>query len=212
VAEAAALSAQREQLSATVVDVQTEASDVAREMAKAEADVEAVRQRAARDQQRLDTGAVSSAKELESLQHELESLRRRQAALEDVELEVMERAEGLRDQLAELQRATAELDVALGEVTASRDADLAAIAASRAQATAQREPLAASLPTDLIALYDKLRADLGSGAAALTHGRCSGCRLELTPTELGRIRAAPAEEVVRCEECRRILVRLPDAL
>ncbi|MFZ8926138.1 MAG: zinc ribbon domain-containing protein, partial [Candidatus Nanopelagicales bacterium] len=68
------------------------------------------------------------------------------------------------------------------------------------------------LPTDLLALYDKLRADNGGiGAAALHRGRCEGCRIELTPVDLGRIREAPETEVIRCEECRRILVRTPES-
>ena len=63
-----------------------------------------------------------------------------------------------------------------------------------------------------MALYDKLRVQLGGvGAAALQQRRCSGCQLELTPADRSRILAAPPDEVVRCEECRRILVRVPES-
>ena len=35
----------------------------------------------------------------------------------------------------------------------------------------------------------------------------SGCRLTLNASDLGIIAKAPADEVMRCEECNRILVR-----
>jgi predicted nucleic acid-binding Zn-ribbon protein len=68
------------------------------------------------------------------------------------------------------------------------------------------------LPAELVALYDKVRAASGGvGAAALQRGRCEGCHLQLNTTDLNRIREAPADEVLRCEECRRILVRTPES-
>ncbi len=78
----------------------------------------------------------------------------------------------------------------------------------RSSKSGARQPLAADLPADLIALYDKLRETSGGlGAALLAGGRCGGCRLDLSGADLGRIRATSPEEVVRCEECRRIMVR-----
>jgi len=174
--------------------------------------VEQVRTRATRDQQRLDAGQVGSAKDLENLQHELTSLARRQAALEEVELEIMERLEiaqgRLRAAAAERDRLDADLEKEAGQ----RDAEHATIDAQTGGLDAERSTLAATLPADLLALYEKLRAQFGGvGAAALRQRRCEGCRLEINSTELSRIRAAPPDEVVRCEECRRILVRLADS-
>ena len=72
--------------------------------------------------------------------------------------------------------------------------------------------MAPEIPADLLALYDRIRADSGGiGAAPLHRGRCQGCQITLTPADLGRIRAEPADEVVRCEECRRILVRTAES-
>ena len=66
----------------------------------------------------------------------------------------------------------------------------------------------AGLDAGLVALYERLRGQLGgSGAAALRGSRCEGCRLELNPLDLEQIRARPVDAVVRCEECGRILVR-----
>jgi predicted nucleic acid-binding Zn-ribbon protein len=194
-----------------VVVAETEQTDIGRELVKAEGDVELVRQRAARDQGRLDSGQ-SSHKDLEHLQHEMSSLAKRQSDLEDLELEVMERLEAVTqraEQLrAERDSATAELETAV----ADRDAALAVLDADRTEAQAGRDALAGRLPADLVTLYEKVRANSsGLGAAVLHQGRCEGCRLELTPTDLQRIRSAPEDEVLRCEECRRILVRVPES-
>jgi hypothetical protein len=193
-----------------ITRAQVEVSDLEAEQRKADADVDLVRQRALKDQALLDT--INDAKQLSNLQHELESLARRQSELEDVELEVMERldtAQKARESLI-AQRATLADDLDAARV--ARDNALADLADDESVATAARAAAAESVPADLLALYDKLRADnAGIGAAALSRGRCEGCRIELTPVDLGRIREAPPTEVIRCEECRRILVRTSES-
>ncbi|GAB2676754.1 zinc ribbon domain-containing protein [Thalassiella azotivora] len=194
-----------------LVTARTAADDVRRELAKAERDVEQVRTRADRDQQRLDSGA-GSAKDLQALQHELESLARRQRTLEDAELEVMERLEAAEAEVARLEAEQSGLSAESDRVTAERDAALAELDAESGRVAAEREQVAEGLDSGLVALYERVReASGGLGAAALKARRCEGCRLELTPVDLGRIRAAAPDEVLRCEECRRILVRTPDS-
>ena len=191
-----------------LVGAQTEQSDVEREVAKAEQDVEAVRQRSTRDRQRMDTGAVGSAKELEALQHEIGSLARRQADLEEVELDALQRLEDVQARVAELQTRSSSLAADQVDLEEQRDVTFAEIDKDVDYLTGERARAAEGLPADLMTLYTKLRADNGGvGAAVLEGVRCSGCRLEQTPMELARIAAAPADEVHRCEECRRILVR-----
>ena len=151
---------------------------------------------------------MTSPKDLESLQHEIESLARRQSELEDVELEVMERLEVIQTRLTGLRRELDETVSAIESVTMKRDDKLADIRKDREFAELQRADQARELPEDLATLYEKLRADNGGvGAARLHQGRCEGCRLELNATELGKARKAEPDEVLRCEECRRILVR-----
>ncbi len=195
-----------------VVASETEESDVQREVAKAETDVEAVRSRSVRDRERMQSGAVGSAKELEALQHEVESLARRQGVLEDVELEAMERLESVQAYLAEQRDRLAGLTGELSTLVGKRDEAFAAIDKDADYISGERARAATGLPDDLMTLYAKLRADQGGiGAAALRQGRCEGCRLQLTPIEVGRIRDAPGDEVMRCEECRRILVRTAES-
>lgn len=197
-------------LQGSLVDSRTAVSDLEREVAKAEADVAQVRTRAERDQQRLDSGALS-AKDSQAVLSEIESLARRQSVLEDVELEVMERLEAHQESLAKVEAAHAELVAGKDKATAERDAAWAEIDTAGRAVQAERAKVAGGLDAGLLALYDKLRAQLGGqGAAALRGGRCEGCRLELNAGDLAAVRSAPPEQVVRCEECGRILVRLAD--
>lgn len=193
-----------------LIRARTELDDLQRDIAKAEADVAQVRARAARDQARLDAG-TGTAKELQAIQHELESLARRQSELEDVELEVMERAEAAASDVAELERGMAELATRIAALEADRDARLAELAAEEAEVTVPRHTYAEQIGLDLMALYDKIRATSGIGAAALSRRRCLGCQLELNQVDLDRIRGAAPDEVLRCEECRRLLVRTPES-
>lgn len=197
-------------LQEAVVRTGTEVSDLQREVARAEAAVQLVRDRAARDRQRLESG-TGSAKDLQALQHELESLGRRQGVLEDEELEVMERAESAEAAEREARGALDEHSARLAELRAVRDEKAAAIEAEKAEVEGGRAALTAELPADLLALYERLRTQLGSGAAALQQRRCGGCRLDINAVDLGRIRAAAEDEVLRCEECGRILVRTPES-
>lgn len=194
----------------TVAD--TQLSDLDREQSRAERDVEQVRQRIDKDRDRLDGGKVSSARELESLQSEVASLRRRQGDLEDAVLELMERreaAQSARDS-AEAEMATVADETAT--VTASRDAALAEIGEQTDKAGSARATVAAGVPDELLALYDKLRVQFGGvGAAMLRRGQCEGCHVSLSMVDINAIRTAAPDEVVRCEECRRILVRTADS-
>ncbi len=206
------LAALRERLAGAARDVvvaRTLVSDLRREVAKAEADVEQVRVRAARDRARLDAGA-GSPRDLEALQHELESLARRQGVLEEVELEVMERLEAAEEAMGAAARLRDELVAREGALAEQAEAALSEIDRDAATVAGERETAVEGLDAGLVTLYERIRAQSGGlGAAALRGTRCEGCRLELNPIDLARIRSAAPDEVVRCEECGRILVRIP---
>ena len=191
--------------------LEAEESDLKREQAKAEADVEQVRSRVERDRSRLDAGQVSSPRELENLQSEIVSLGRRQSDLEEIVLDVMERREEADRRRSALTAERGELAGQRADVGARRDAALAGIGEQVDKASALRARVAADVPADLLELYDKLRAQHGVGAAMLRGGRCEGCHLSLNAVDLAAYRAADPDEVLRCEECRRILVRTPES-
>jgi hypothetical protein len=210
-AELAQLSERAAKVRDAITIADTNLADLDRELARAEKDVEQVRVRIVRDNERLDAGQVSNARELESLQNEVASLRKRQGDLEEGVLELMERresAQALRD------GAGAEAETVGGDeagATARRDAAVAEIDEQEAKAAAARAAIALDVPADLLALYDKIRASSGLGAAPLRRGQCGGCREMLSTVELNEVRAAAPDEVIRHEECRRILVRTPES-
>ncbi|GAA2144836.1 C4-type zinc ribbon domain-containing protein [Kitasatospora kazusensis] len=199
-------------LTSLVVAAQAQLSDTTRELAKAEGDVEQVVARAARNQQRMDSGAVGSPRDLENLQHEIGSLSKRQGDLEDVVLEIMERMESSQTRVTEL---TARLDhstVVLQEAEARREAAFAEIDADAEKVKRDREAVAAVIPADLLKLYLRLREQQGGvGAARLYQRRCEGCRVEFAVSDLNAIKAEPKDEVVRCDNCGRILVRTAES-
>jgi uncharacterized protein len=212
--ELAAL-AEREQRATTLgdelLDARARAEDVTAEQSRLEKEVDAVRARAARDEQRLQGGGLPS-KELEGLQHEVATLARRQTSLEDDLLEVMETREQADAALAELTAQRAVLDGEVTELTAQRDSAFEQIDASVAAHTSTRTTIAAELPADLISLYERAREHGGGvGAAVLRQRRCEGCRIELSGSELSAVRTAAPDEVVRCDNCRRILVRTDES-
>jgi uncharacterized protein len=193
-------------------DARIQVEDLTREQRKADADVEQVRARRTRDQQRMDQGLISNPKDLERMQGELVSLQRRISSLEDTELEVMEQLETAQAELDRLVGQLEQMDRRAAELGTTRDEKFGRIEAELTQVAAQRKTLADGLATDLVTLYDKLRQQKsGVGAAALRARRCGGCSLELTASDLSSIAKAPTDEVLRCEECNRILVRTSES-
>ncbi|NES29335.1 hypothetical protein GCE86_17670 [Micromonospora terminaliae] len=205
-AELEALARELSALEDERVRAQVAVDDLDRDIARLEKDVDQVRARKSKDEDRLAAGS-GPARELEALQHELASLNRRQSDLEDAELELMEQRETAQGVLDGVERRIAEARDRRAAAEQRRDDSLAEIAKEEEFKRGARQPLAGDLPADLVALYDKIRTDTGLGAALLTGARCGGCRLELSGADLARIRKADPDDVVRCEECRRIMVR-----
>lgn len=206
-ADIAALAKKQSATRDRVVSARTSLSDLQRELAKAEADVTQVRDRAERDRRRLEEGG-SSAKDLVGLQHELESLARRQTTLEDVELDVMERLEKAQAELDELIRTDTELEEASQQLVGSRDEQVSGLRAEHAAIAQERQKAVSDVDEKLMALYARVAEKSGGlGAAEVLEGRCGGCRLELNPVEVAALRSAAPDDVMQCEECSCILVR-----
>jgi len=125
---------------------------------------------------------------------------------------VMERLESAQSTLTQAAAEREQLATELTSVSAARDTALGELGEQSAKASDRRVEVATAIPAELLDLYDKLRAQHGGvGAAALRHRRCQGCNLTLNTVDLNAIRAAAEDEVLRCEECRRILVRTVDS-
>ena len=210
-AQIATLQAERATITDQERDARIVVDDLTAEQKKADREVEQVRTRRERDRGRMDSGQVTNPKDLERMQHELVSLERRITTLEDAELEVMEALEEAQQVLDGLGIRAADVDARLAELGGVRDERHQEIDVTLAEVTAARGPATEEMPADLMALYERLREQKGIGAALLRSRQCGGCQLTIDASELSRIKAAPADDVVRCEECQRILVRTDES-
>jgi len=211
-ARLAELAAGRARIEGETMDARMAVDDLTGEQTKVDADVEQVKSRRQRDQQRIDQGLISNPKDIQRMQQEMVSLERRITSLEDDEIEVMERLEDAQGTLDGLSARLGETDAEIAEATASRDKKVAEIDGELAEVEAQRGPVVADIPADLLALYERLRESKGGVGAALLRARsCTGCMLGLDNAELATIRAAAPDDVIRCEECSRILVRTDES-
>jgi predicted nucleic acid-binding Zn-ribbon protein len=189
------------------IAAETELSDVKRELLRAESDVEQVVSRIMRDEARL-SGGSASPKELEQLQHEVGTLNTRRAELEEVELEIMMRVDSIQANISTLSQEGDELAAVIADLEIRKENAMAAINIELESIAGDRVSTVSGIDKVLVDLYEKLRADSGGpGAAALVAGACSGCNLSINAVELKRLTDLADDEVVRCEECRCILVR-----
>jgi predicted nucleic acid-binding Zn-ribbon protein len=188
------------------IAAETELSDVTRELKRAEADVEQVVIRLQKDEARLNSG-TGTPKELESLQHEVVSLNARRSELEEVELEVMLRVDGIKSRIEELKALEATLATEITELTDRKNMASLALESEIAQLKTERAATATSVDKAIYDLYEKIRSGGGAGAAALLGGQCLGCNLTINSIDLKRMLDSAEDEVIRCEECRCILVR-----
>ena len=195
-------------LERTLADVTARRDEVARRQKRLEDELAGVEAKVAEVNGRMYSGAVTIPRELQAMQADIESMRRRCSMLEDEILEAMTEREPLDDEVTSLTATQASHDqnggrlrVAIAETQAAIDADLDAELAAR-------EAAAADIPPDLSRLYEQLRAQLGGiGAARLVNGRCTGCHLTLPATEIDRLKREPPDTLIRCDQCSRILVR-----
>jgi predicted nucleic acid-binding Zn-ribbon protein len=190
-----------------VAERQGDLATVSREQTRLEDEVEMVRSKAQTEEARAISGRVTSPKELTSIQEEVASLQRRQAALEDDLLERMERRETLDAELAELSSRRERLTAEQAEVAKARDAALADIDRELEVQRSARKLLEPKVSEELLKLYEQIRARQGGiGAGALVGNTCQGCRTSLSRVDVNALRALPPERIKRCEHCRRILV------
>lgn len=188
------------------IAAETELNDVNRELSRAEGDVEQIVARIERDEKRLASG-TGTPKELEQTQHELGTLGARRKELEEVELEIMMRVDAIKDRITSLKDEEAEFAAQIADLNIRKENALASINSQLEVIASDRTSVAKSVSPELLALYEKIRLDGGMGAAVLAGNQCKGCNLTINTIEVQRINALAEDEVVRCEECRCILVR-----
>jgi len=182
--------------------------DVRIELERTESDVAVVAARVVRDTERMM--ASSSAKDAAAFDHEIESLRKRQNDLEEIELAVMERVEQHEAAVAEIRARLQALDADAAEAEEAVKRALERIAAERAEIAGARGAIVAELPADLVALYEKQRARYGVGASLLRRGVSEASGFALLADELATVKAAAPDDVLLCPSSEAILVRTTD--
>jgi predicted nucleic acid-binding Zn-ribbon protein len=192
------------------VAVATQLGDMDREVKRQEKEIDQVRARVERDNKLLQSGTVA-AKQMTDLEHEIETLHRRQNALEDDLLELMERREALEMDAQHAEVEASKAEAAVADAASRRDEVFADLTTQEARAAERRKALLPQFPEPLLALYDRVRVQKGTGAALLRSRRCGACRMELDRMVISQIKAAAPDEVVRCEECGAILVRTAES-
>jgi predicted nucleic acid-binding Zn-ribbon protein len=185
--------------------VSGELEDARAELARLESDVEVVEARMKRDSERVQQTA--SVKDVAALESELEALRKRRSDLEDIELGIMERIEGLETQLSAIDAEAAEVESKVAALEAEREVEVESWERRRRDAAADREAVASALPEELVALYDKQRARYGVGAARLVGGVSLASNMKLSPSDLADVRSAADDDVVLCPDSGAILIR-----
>jgi predicted nucleic acid-binding Zn-ribbon protein len=188
--------------------VKSEADQIALELRRGEVDVETVTDRITKDEARLSSGNATP-KELEQLQHEVESLKKRQEALEEIELEIMIRNDAVIARSNTLTTDLASLQTLKDEISGRLQSATDEINKVIADKNTARNLVTGKIEKALIDLYEKIRGNAGGvGAAALVGNKCNGCNLAINAVEMDRIKSLSKDELLRCEECRRILVRI----
>lgn len=194
-------------LRAAIAGPTEERAALAREQKRIEDEVATLSAKIAKVSHRLYEEGLTSPKEAQDLQADLDSLQRHQRTLEDQILELMEQIEPLDVQIAEA-------DERLSAIAADRDAQRASLAAAQGVIdteieglVAARNALVAPIPAGLLDEYERIRASSGGvGVARLSGPTCTGCHLSLAAAEVDAIRRAPADVYNHCPDCGRLLV------
>ena len=190
-----------------IATVKQEADQISLELRRGEVDVETVTDRIKKDEARLASGNATP-KELEQTQHEIQTLKKRQLALEEIELEIMVRSEAVTERSKVLNTDLTSLETLKAEINQRLNAATNEINSVILAKQKNRQEVAVKIEKVLLDLYEKIRSSSGIGAASLIGNKCNGCNLAINAVEMQRIKTLPADEVLRCEECRRILVRI----
>ena len=190
-----------------IATVKQEADQISLELRRGEVDVETVTDRIKKDEARLASGNATP-KELEQTQHEIQTLKKRQSALEEIELEIMVRSEAVTERSKVLSTDLTSLETLKAEINQRLNAATNEINSVILAKQKNRQEVAVKIEKVLLDLYEKIRSSSGIGAASLIGNKCNGCNLAINAVEMQRIKTLPADEVLRCEECRRILVRI----
>lgn len=195
-------------LARDLAEVEQRRDDLVRSQRRLEHDISQIEEKVAHEEKVLYAGTLTNPRELQALQDEIESLRRRQRDLEDDDLEIMEQLEPVGEERDTLTARQRDLEAEADQLEASLAQDEASLAEELSDVRSERQAAAAEIDPAVLDDYEVLRPRLGGVAIARLQGTvCGGCHLSLPAMEVDRLRKLPDDERVTCEECGRLLVR-----
>jgi predicted nucleic acid-binding Zn-ribbon protein len=178
--------------------------DAERELQRTAADLELVENRIAKDLERLNQS--SNPKDIQGIQHEMDTLARRKDELETTELEIMENIDDVRSKLEQLLEHKRVLETQLEAEKASTKTSIDELGGQILEMENTVGKLRSGAPQDVLAIYDQ-RATRGVPIGKLLTSTCGACNMSLTSTAMNDLHKVPADELARCPECTAILVR-----
>jgi len=200
------LTARLPSIEASIVENDSQINEKKKELARAEVDVENITKRVKKDNERLNS-SETSAKDLTQIQHEIGTLKNKQKELEEVEISILEIIEDLEHKKRGLQEISTQVKDEISQLNTLIKYDFSRANSEIAVFTTNRNEVVSKIDKSLVELYEKIRLEHGIGAGMFSHGTCSSCQIQISPAEISKINALDPEEVIRCENCRCILVR-----
>jgi len=200
------LTARVPSIEASIVENDSQITETKKEVSKAEIDVENISKRVQKDKERL-ASSETSAKDLTQLQHEIGTLDSKQKELEEVQIEFLEKVEDLEHKKRGLQEIVEQVKAEISELNIAIKADFEKANKEIVTFSTERLTVISKVEKDLLDLYEKIRSEHGIGAGLFSHGTCNSCQIQISPSEINNINSTDPEEVIRCENCRCILVR-----
>ena len=200
------LTARLPSIEASIVENDSQIIETKKEVSKAEIDVENISKRVQKDKERL-ASSETSAKDLTQIQHEIGTLDSKQKELEEVQIEFLEIVEDLEHKKRGLQEILEQVKAEISELNITIKADFEKANREIATFSTERQTVISKVEKDLLDLYEKIRSEHGIGAGLFSHGTCNSCQIQISPSEINNINSTDPEEVIRCENCRCILVR-----
>ena len=200
------LTARVPSIEASIVENESQITETKKEVSKAEIDVENISKRVQKDKERLSSNETS-AKDLTQLQHEIGTLESKQKELEEVQIEFLEKVEDLEHKKRGLQEILEQVKAEISELNILIKADFEKANKEITNFATERQIVVGKIESELIALYEKIRSEHGIGAGLFSYGTCNSCQIQISPSEINNINSTDPEEIVRCENCRCVLVR-----
>lgn len=204
-ADVMAARADADEAERTLGELRLRLDELGRDQTRLEHEIDSISQKATAEERRMYDGSVANARELDSIRHEVENLKKRRSDREDEVLALMEVREGSeREERAAADR-SAMLRARVEEVEAQAAEELDRLRTESKEKQEARHAVAAKVDPELLELYEDLRPQKkGVAAVALVDGVCQGCHEQLSSVYLDRLKRT--ETPKRCEHCRRILV------